>query len=249
MKKIKLAIFFLLATISVFLIYKSLNSNSKKINYIAIGDSLAEGMNSYGVISYGYADYLAGYLEEKGRLMFYTKAFAKSGYTTKNVLDDIENNKKVIVNNQTISIKEALRESDLVTISIGANDFMRGISITNITSVISNINDAKTKVDTIAIEVEKVVKEIKKYAKEDIILISYYNPLPRLIPVRKQINEIVEYSNSIYKEICIKEEITCLDIFEKFDKAGSDYLPNTMDIHPNNKGYEKISDELIKLIK
>ncbi len=249
MKKLKTIIFFVVAFTSVFFIYKLTTRNSTKIYYIALGDSLAAGMNSYGEINYGYSDYIADYLKDNGRLSFYAKDFAKSGYTTYNLKSDIENNKTLTIDNQTVSIREALRESDLVTISIGANNFLKNISFNNITSRIQNVKVAKREVDTIADEVEDLIEHVKKYAKGQIVLIGYYNPLPALTSFKQQIDDIVKYSNNLYNQICLDEQITCLDIFDGFNKEGSKYLPNALDIHPNTKGYEYISKEVIKIIK
>ena len=55
-KHLKLFVF-LGALIAVFAIYKIFIQESNKIYYIALGDSVAEGMNSYGEIVYGYPDY------------------------------------------------------------------------------------------------------------------------------------------------------------------------------------------------
>ena len=66
----------------VFATYKLFLNEKEKLTYIALGDSVAEGMNSYLQVDYGYTDYIKDYLKRNNRLSFYTKAFAKSGYTT-----------------------------------------------------------------------------------------------------------------------------------------------------------------------
>ena len=79
-KHIKLIVF-VLSMLIVFLTYnKFLNQNSKLI-YIPLGDSIAEGMNSYNVVDYGYTDYIKDYLKNNDKLFFYTKKFTKSGHT------------------------------------------------------------------------------------------------------------------------------------------------------------------------
>ena len=65
-----------------------------KIYYVALGDSLAAGQNSYGKIAYGYADYIADDLRTKNKLELYTKDFAVSGHRTTDLINDINNNKK-----------------------------------------------------------------------------------------------------------------------------------------------------------
>ena len=46
----------------VFVIYNIFKENNNKIYYIALGDSIAEGMNPYGNIGYSYSDYIKDYL-------------------------------------------------------------------------------------------------------------------------------------------------------------------------------------------
>ena len=59
--KYKKLIISILVFLSIFLIY--VFANDKRMNYIALGDSLAAGQNPYGQISYGYADYISNYLK------------------------------------------------------------------------------------------------------------------------------------------------------------------------------------------
>lgn len=244
-KHIKLFVF-IASMIIVFLIYKGFEHRQEKIYYIALGDSVAEGMNSYGNVGYGYPDYIKDYLEND-RLDFYTKGFSKSGYTTEDVKDDIENNKTITVDGKKLSIKEALRESDLVTISIGANDFIKGLSFSNFSSKLESIKTSKKEIDKIGKDVENLIKIIQGYAKKDIILIGYYNPFPRLTTIKSEIDELIKYSNNVYEDICDDLDITCVNIFDIFDN-NEKLLPNPLDIHPNIKGYEKIADEVIKKI-
>ena len=57
--KLKKTIFYLFIIISIFLIYKFTFNNN--VNYVALGDDLAKGINSYGHVSYGYFDYIYDY--------------------------------------------------------------------------------------------------------------------------------------------------------------------------------------------
>ena len=243
-KHIKLIVF-IASLLTIFLIYKGFEYKQDKIFYIALGDSVAEGMNSYGAIGYGYTDYVSEYLDKNDRLDFYIKGFAKSGYTIENVKNDIDNNKTIEVDGKKVNIKEALRESDLVTISIGANDFIKGLTITNVYSKIENLKQSKKEIDQIGENLKELIELIKDYANNEIILLGYYNPLPRLKVVKEEIDELVKYSNYMYEKICDDYEITYIDIFDIFD-GNEDLLPNSLDIHPNTKGYEKIADKIIK---
>ncbi len=246
-KKYKLLVF-VISLLIVFSTYSLfINKNKKKI-YIALGDSIAEGMNSYSQVDYGYTDYIKDYLKEKNILEFYTKLYSKSGYTTRDLKTDIENNKVVEVDNKKIYLKEILRESDLITLTIGANDLLRDFDLLNISSKLANVEENKRKVDQIAIEVKETIKLIKIYARNQIIVTGYYNPLPRNKDIKQEIDEIVKYYNNEIEEICEELNVTYIDIFEIFNN-NEELLPNPIDIHPNKKGYEKIAKEIIKYIK
>ncbi len=240
--KYKKLILGLVVFLSVFVIY--LGTNDKKMNYIALGDSLAKGQNPYGEINYGYADYIANYLERNDLLKFYTKDFAESGDKISDLLEKIKDNRTVQVGDQIINIKSTLRESDLVTISIGANDFIKSFQLESLVQDLSDENLLK-KVDEILPQLDEVLKEVRKYAKNEIIVVGYYNPLPRATKlVEEKIDQLFSYADQAYQNICKKYDITYLGIYDTF-KNHDDYLPNPMDIHPNIKGYEAISNIVI----
>ena len=236
-----------ISLVLVFTIYWIYKENNSSIFYVALGDSLAEGMDSYGVVGYSYSDYIRDYLEENDRLEFYTKGFSKTGYTTRDLKNDIENNKTIQLKDRNLSIKEALRESDLVTLSIGANDFLRGLTINDLYTSLDDLQNSKRKIDIVGKDVKELIVQIKKYAKNQIILVGYYNPLPRLTTIKGDIDELIKYSYIVYEDICKDENIECVNVFEIFDKD-EELLPNPLDIHPNIEGYKKIANEIIKKI-
>lgn len=247
MKKYIKLLVLVVSILIVFFTYKIFEDKNNKIYYIALGDSLAQGMNPYGTVGYGYTDYISDYLESKNLLAFYTKGFAISGYTTDDVKNDIENNKTIEVDDTKLSIKKALRESDLVTLSIGANDFLRGLSFSNFDTKLEDIKGSKKEIDAIGFKVRDLINLINDYAKGKIILVGYYNPLPRLSVIKDEIDELVKYANIVYEDICDDLNIICVDVFPSFDNR-EDYLPNPLDIHPNTKGYERIADLVIEKI-
>lgn len=223
----------LLIVITIFGIYYLFNNN--KMNYIALGDSLAQGMNPYGEVGYSYTDYFADYLKDNNKLSSYTKKYTKSGYTTTELITELK------VNNL---LKKDLRESDLVTVSIGANDFLNNINIKSLN--INEISSLKEIVTTILPNIDKCIKEIRKYAKEDMIIIGYYNPIPFLFNTSgNDLDTLFAYIDDEYQKITDKYDAIYISLYQLF-KNHSSYLPNPTDIHPNLEGYQSISEELIK---
>ena len=75
MKKVFLI---LILFLSWYFIYN--NTIDKKIYYLTIGDSLSKGTNQYGVVSYGYNDYVKDYLSSKDLLEDYNQTFTDNDY-------------------------------------------------------------------------------------------------------------------------------------------------------------------------
>ena len=236
--------------ITIFIIYGLYNFfNEGKINYVALGDSLAIGENPYGEISYSYADNVKDYFEAKDILKSYTKDYAKSGDTTNDLIKKINDNKKVIINGTKINIKRALRESNLVTISIGANDLMKKVNIKEMDDL-ENIDykEIEEAIEEVTESVDKAIIEVKKYAKKEILLIGYYNPVNKMFLDDKKLDNLFKKIDNLYTSICEKEKITYISVYEEFKKH-DDYLPNPLNIHPNYKGYAAISDKIIEYLE
>lgn len=229
----------------VFLIY--LTTIDRKVYYLALGDSIAVGLNSYNIVDYGYTDYIKDYLEDKNILERYVNQYAKSGYRITDVYRDIEDNKKVNLGNKDITLKNALIKADLVTLSIGANDFLANFDFGNFVGQM-NTNQTYEYIDEISSDLDKLLKTIRSYCKEDIILIGYYNPLPRLTNGYEDLmDSIFSYSDEKYETVCDKYDITYISVYDLF-KGNTDFLPNPLNIHPSKEGYEAISELVIKEI-
>lgn len=233
-KKIIKIISLLVIIVLVFEIY---SLRTEKIYYIPLGDSLAAGQNPYGEIGYSYTDYLKDYLKTHKKLAYYTKEYPKSGYTTEDIIEDLNNNSK---------LRKDLRESDLVTLSIGANDLLHKINFHTIE--ITKLLYLKEEVKDIVPKLDSCLNEIRKYAKQRIIIIGYYNPIPFLFNTSgNDLDEIFAYIDSEYSNLSKKYNCEYISLYQLF-KTNSDYLPNTADIHPGINGYQEIAKLIIKQI-
>lgn len=224
-------------------------SADKKITYVALGDSVAYGQDPYGKPGYSYADYLKNYLSKNDLLRAYTKEFTKSGLRTTDLINDIRSSKTITFNKEIQSIKKILREANLVTISIGANDFLEQISFNLDRNQLLNVEVLQQKVDEIIPQVEETIKEVKKYAKGNILVIGYYNPLPQVLKYNvKEMDQLFAYVNEKYQTICKKEEVYYIDVYEEI-KAHPEYSPNPLDIHLNAAGQEEIAKKIIAYLE
>ena len=248
MKRHKKLIVFVISLLIVYLTYNKFLAQNRKIIYIPLGDSIAEGMTPYHNIDYGYTDYIKDYLKDNDKLSFYTKKFTKSGYTIDNIKRDINDNKTIVEGDKTYYLKEMLRESDLVTLTVGANDFLKGMSIDDIPVKLLNIKSIKKDADRIANSFKDLLILIKKYAKNEIIVTGYFNPLPKMKMYKEGLDEVIKYYNYLVEEICLDLNVKYVDLFDSFDNK-TKYFSNPLDIHPNKLGYEIISKEIIKNIE
>lgn len=232
MKKIIVIVVILL---SIFFIY--LNTIDKKVYYLALGDSIAAGVNASGTDNYGYSDYIKTYLENRDLLETYINEFAVSGYRSIDLKRDIEDNKKLTINDKNITLKNALIKADIVTLSIGANDFFYYLNA-GYTDVYDHINESLN-------DVENLFKLVREYCKEDIIVVGYYTPFESHEKI-DTMDEIIKFANKKLEELCNEYDMHFVDVFELFKE--NPYLPNPNDIHPSVEGYEAISKEIIKVI-
>ena len=246
-KHIKLVVF-LISLLIVFVIFKVFQKENNKVYYIALGDSISEGMTPYRNIDYGYPDYIRDYYNQNKKLKFYTKKYSKSGYKIKDIKYDIESNKTIEVDNKKVHLKEALRNSDLVTLTIGINDFFDRINSNNIEIIISDIPKSKKTIDSIKNDLKDLIILIQKFVKNNIIVTGYYNPYPRLTEYKEEIDELVKYYNYEIEEMCDELVINYVNIFDIFEE-NKELLPNPSDIHPNKLGYELIAKKIMSSLK
>lgn len=240
----------LLAIVGLIIVTNKVEKKEKKspIYYIALGDSVAEGVNQDSIVGKGYADFIYDYLIKEDRLKFYTKKFAKSGYTIDDVKNDIENNKSVEIDGQTLYIQDALRDADLITLTVGANDFIKNLDFTNYTSKLDNMDETKRELDEILAKNAELIDLIKTYSDKQIVVTGYYNPFPNIEDRWEQISELVEYYDDALHNICLQKEVEYFDLYLILyrDKRA---LPNSLNIHPSEYGYKLIADEMVKIIK
>lgn len=237
MKKVIVAVIFIF--LLVFIIYKA--NDNDLIDYMSLGDSINEGINSYGNHSYGYNDYIKSYLENNELLHKYNAYYSKNKYTILELLDDINDDKEIMYDDKTYNIKKELREADLVTIAIGMDELVEVLN--NYKN--KDFEEVKVELDKMASNMDKLLKTITSLSKTKIVLVGYYNPYNNN---DKEMQEIFAYLKDKYQSLADKYEITYVDIYNTINKDKS-YLPNEKDYHLTSRGYLKIALEVIKKIE
>jgi len=232
--KYKKILALILILLSVFLIYKF--NYKKEYTYLAIGDGLSLGENPYGLVEYGYADYLAIYLKEEQKLKNFSKDFSKSKYYIEELLNDLKHNKFI---RDGYNIKRELREANLVTLNIGFDDLYDYVY-----SMKSESGDLNGGVDSIVNKYQDLLIELKRYTKGRIILVGYYH-LP--YDNSQNLNEVIKMFNKRIIDISDKEGVEYIDISTIFNDYML-YLPNPNVFYPNTKGYHMIYQQIIRNI-
>lgn len=225
---------FVLVCLTIFLIYKI--NNHHNINYTALGDGFALGTDAYGQVDYGYSDYVKDYLAVENKLNQYIKTFSTKETSINSLYQDIAINKRITLDNREINIKHTLRESNILTLSIGLNDLIYQLSITQ------NITDRT--IDEIILNIEKdfnrLIQEIKKYYMQDIYVVGYYN----IYPENKLYEKAIRKLNKIYQN---NEDVIYIDTYTLFEN-NEEYLPNFFNYYPSREGNEAISKLVIEKI-
>ena len=232
-KKLKL-LSLVIMSLSVFFVYKYTNHNN--INYTSIGDGFAVGIDCYGRKDYSYADYIKDYLLEKNKLKIYNKTYQQDKMTINELLNTILTTKKMENKDTKNNIIHILRDSDYITLSIGINDLLYKLSLTNDYTE-ENLDIIIKEIDT---TFDELIKEIKKIYNRDIYIIGYYNP-----PIQNDfIKQAIKKLNNIYKS---NDDVIYISTYIISENKNI-FLPNSNSYYPNYKGYQVISNKIIDKI-
>ncbi len=220
LKKI-LVIFFI--SLAIFLIYLGLLDN--KVYYLSLGDNLATDES-------GYNKYIKDYLNQS--LEKYVNYSDDSKRTT-DIINDIKNNIDVYLE-ETKKMQNLLIKADLITISIGRNDFLTNFDF----NYSYSIDDLYNRFEQVYLDIEELFTYLRKYSKEQIVIIGFYNYSNDLY-----LDEFYNYINNKMIVLCNEYNIEYIDLYEEFKNTGYISLHGV----PNEIGYEKISELIIEKIK
>ena len=226
MKKILLI---LIVFITVFLIY--LLNMDNKVYYLSL-----ESLNELSDENGDYNESVINYLSMNNKLERAVNGFSKNGYLVNDLIKDINENKKILVDNKKITFKNALIKADLVTLSIGMNEVNNKL----LSSKNNNLKQYNY-IDNLLIDIDKLLSLIREYCKEDIFIIGVYYPYKEY---QTGIVDLFSYYNERYKELANRYNMKYIDIYNPF-LENQEYLSSSDNISPSLKGYKYISDQII----
>lgn len=236
--KLKTALVLALTLFAVFVIY--LSHIDKKVYYVALGDYQALGLTNEGEITYGYTDYLKDTLKQENKLETYIIGYAQDNARITDLINDIEQNKKIQIKNKTQTLKNALIKADLVTLSIGMNDLFYKIGVNpDLQSL--NYSEIYYHIDEMMEDMENLFELLREYCKEDIIMTNFYNPTDIQ---NEQLNEVLNYANKRLDELADIYQISIVDINKIFIER-SDQVQS---IYPTKDEYQTMSERICDMM-
>ncbi|MDR0922307.1 MAG: SGNH/GDSL hydrolase family protein [Lactobacillales bacterium] len=247
--------------------FGKLSLQSKKepdIYYVAIGDSLTEGVGDT-TGSGGFIPIVKQEVEEKYDVNVKTENFGVSGNTSTQILSRLDKKDK---------IKEGMKKADFITITVGGNDVMKVIREDFFK--LSQKSFDKPMVEYQA-RIQKLLFEIRELNdKAPIYVVGIYNPFylnfPEITTMQDVINnwndatqKVVEAEGNsyfipindlLYKGIDGEKGIAELNKTtssssstsknQKPETITNDALYEGDSFHPNNLGYEIMANAVVK---
>lgn len=228
-------------------------AENDKLDYLALGDSLAAGQTPFNAIDKGYTDYLGSQLNKVGMLSSFDKRFAVSGYTTADILADIRANKSVSDNSgNTVNIETAIANAEIITLDAGANDILKQMAIDKEKLEVKvdpvKINSA---IFNVGVNTSAILAKIKTLnPNADVYVMGYFNPftiLPQQYQTQFQtllnsLNHTIENSAKLNGAVFVPTAAA-------IGKNTAAYMPNPMDIHPNQDGYLVLANSFWKALE
>lgn len=224
------------------------SGNKEVIHYVAVGDSLTEGIGD-STNSGGFVPLLAKSLQDEFKLNgVETDNFGKSGDRSDQILKRIK---------KLDDIQQGLSTADIITLTVGGNDLMAVIKgdVFNLTQESFN-----KPMKTYQQNLQKLFKEIRKYNETaPIYVVGIYNPLYLYFSEITEMQDIVNNWNAGTQAIVDEQKnsffIPINDLLYKGTNSGvaivndgatdtsssgvtNDALYEVDRFHPNNLGYQ-----------
>ena len=231
--KLKYIIVMLFIVLAIFLIY--LTTLDKKVYYLSIGDYITTGIDN----EFYWNQTIVEDLKDKNKLEVYINEFSNMNLRTTDLIYQIKNNEKKTIQGKEKSIKNALIKADLVTVSIGMNDFLYKMNLDVEDFSMEELYDY---VDEMFEDVDELLQLLREYCKEDIVITNYY--VSRNINSDKA-SKMIYYANKRLDAIAKAYQITVVDL-SSFT-INKDYFDDETALL-SREGEKELGEEMIKII-
>ncbi|WP_125714085.1 DUF459 domain-containing protein [Companilactobacillus kedongensis] len=227
--------------------------NKSHINIVAVGDSLTQGVGDPKSVGGGYVTRLKRKIATKYKVKTSAYNYGVSGDTSTQIISRIKSDKKMHAD---------LPKADVITVTVGGNDFMhllqkKGIDLTE--------SDIATEEQQFDVRLKNLLDDLRYYNNDaPIYLIGIYNPFSIYLANVKNAKTAFINWNKASAQVASEEKLTYFidinnlyqtkEVDKKAKKTGTNpYLYKKDHFHPNGTGYdmmtEKVFDEVSKTTK
>lgn len=221
------------------------------VRYTALGDSLAAGVNEYGEMGPSYTDYFAQRIEATNLPVWFNKGFATPGYTTANVLADVQANVSKPVYNTTgkqsnvLSIHDGIAGANVVTVSAGANDVLKYVVVDATGQVTIDEQRLLEEVKQVAKNYDAMMKEITTLNRHaHIVVMGYYNPFPYDDELNKKLTSLISIMDGAVRQVVEQNDGVFVEVADLIAEDVQTYLPNRQNIHLSAAGYKAVAEKM-----
>ena len=220
----------------------------KPVTYLALGDSLAAGVTPGNKLGNGYTDFIAQALDASEVLNMYNKGFSFPGYTSSDILKDLKDNVTRPVfgkEGEKAELHQSIAASDIITISVGANDVLPYFKVDPATGTTSvDLAQITASIQQVGVNYSQMLKAIYTINPDvRVYVMGYYNPFPQ-VDAKYQV-QISQLLNALNGSIQAGLQGTTATFIPTFEKIAEDYaanLPNPQNIHLSEAGYKAVAD-------
>ena len=231
--KLKTIIVLLCIIFTIFFIY--LTTLDRKVYYLSIGDYITTGMDE----KFTWNQKIVNELKKKKKFEVYINEFSNMNLRTTDLIYQIKNNEKKMVNGEEKSIKNALIKADLVTLSIGMNDFLYKMNLDVEEFSMEELYDY---VDEMSEDTDILLRLLREYCKEDIMMTNYY--VPRNLNSDKA-NKMIYYANKRLESMAEAYQIEIIDLSTyTVNSSYFDYDTALL----SEKGEEELGNEVMEVV-
>jgi len=203
-----------------------------KVQIVAIGDSLTRGTGDE--TGKGYVGWLKEELKTGLKKEVYVLNHGINGYRSENVLNDLKTKADIV---------ESVKEADIITLSIGANDlFHAGEEEINP----DVIRDRFAGAEEAMVKVLDLLSQLNPRAT--ILCVGLYNPFADL-SIGKETGILVKEWNYRVMQVATKyPKMVYVPTEDLFSIQGSKYLSSDH-YHPNGEGYKRIGLRMAQVLQ
>ncbi|MBB6019275.1 lysophospholipase L1-like esterase [Paenibacillus sp. JGP012] len=195
--------------------------------YVAIGDSLTVGTGA--LLGTGFVPIYRRMAEMNLRTFVSMENLGVNGLTSGELLQMIHNHPRV---------RQAVREADIVTISIGGNDLIRTFKASGGVPSAGKMTQILGETRNHVSLTMKQIRQLKGNGKYFVRSIGLYNPYPQSTEAAYWVRQYNAYLNGAGSG-----NYACAQVYDKFEGRERELLFWDR-VHPNARGYRVIAEQL-----